>query len=63
MPTVTPAPRGPPASTPRCEYVKDQLDATGYFNTEVQEFDFDFFEETAPAEFEQVSPDPRTYVT
>ena len=62
MPTVVPAPQGPPAYDASLEYVKEQLDATGYFNTEVQEFDFDFFEETAPALFERISPDPRTYV-
>ena len=42
-------------------YVKDQLDATNYFNTSVQGFDFDFFQETAPAQFERLSPTTRTY--
>ncbi len=52
---------GTPGYDASLEYVKDQLDATGYFRTEVQEFDFDFFEETAPAEFDRVSPDPEVY--
>jgi Zn-dependent M28 family amino/carboxypeptidase len=52
---------GTPGYDASLEYVKDQLDATGYFRTEVQEFDFDFFQETAPAEFERVSPNPETY--
>ena len=43
-------------------YVKQQLDATGYFDTRVQPFSFDFFEELAPAEFERISPNPRAYV-
>jgi Zn-dependent M28 family amino/carboxypeptidase len=42
-------------------YVKQKLDATGYYTTRVQEFDFDFFQETAPAEFQRISPSPRTY--
>jgi Zn-dependent M28 family amino/carboxypeptidase len=42
-------------------YVKGLLDATGYFTTTVQEFDFPFFQELAPAEFERISPDPETY--
>ena len=52
---------GTPGYDASLEYVKEQLDATGYFNTQVQEFDFDFFQETAPAEFEQVSPNPEVY--
>lgn len=42
-------------------YVKAQLDATGYFNTRVQQFDFEYFQELADAEFERISPDPRVY--
>jgi Zn-dependent M28 family amino/carboxypeptidase len=42
-------------------YVKGLLDATGAFTTTVQQFDFPFFQELAPAEFERVSPDPEAY--
>jgi Zn-dependent M28 family amino/carboxypeptidase len=42
-------------------YVKSLLDATGYFTTTVQAFEFPFFQELAPAEFERISPDPVTY--
>jgi Zn-dependent M28 family amino/carboxypeptidase len=42
-------------------YVKGLLDATGAFTTTVQQFDFPFFQELAPAEFERVSPDPEPY--
>lgn len=52
---------GTPGYNASLRYVKAQLDATGYFTTEVQRFDFDYFEETAPAEFERVSPDPEVY--
>ena len=53
---------GTPGYDASLAYVKQQLDATGYFDTRVQPFSFDFFEELAPAEFERISPDPRTYV-
>jgi Zn-dependent M28 family amino/carboxypeptidase len=52
---------GTPGYDASLRYVKSQLKATGYFDIEVQRFEFDFFEETAPAEFERVSPDPRAY--
>jgi len=42
-------------------YVQDKLEDTGYFDTRVQGFDFDFFQETAPAQFERLSPTARTY--
>ena len=42
-------------------YVKERLRRAGYRVTE-QEFEFPFFQETAPAEFQRVSPDPKTYV-
>jgi Zn-dependent M28 family amino/carboxypeptidase len=44
------------------DYVKRQLVQAGYKVTE-QPFDFPFFQETAPAVFERVSPDPRTFTT
>ena len=43
------------------QYVKGQLDATGYFTTTVQPFLYDVFRELAPAEMERVSPNPRVY--
>jgi Zn-dependent M28 family amino/carboxypeptidase len=52
---------GTPGYDASLAYVKEQLDDTGYFTTRVQEFDFDFFQETAPAEFQRVSPNPLTY--
>jgi Zn-dependent M28 family amino/carboxypeptidase len=53
---------GTPGYDASLKYVKNQLNDTGYFNTKVQKFDFDFFEETAPAEFDRVSPNPEVYV-
>lgn len=53
---------GTPGYDASLAYVKDQLDATGYFTTRVQEFDFDFFQETADAQFQRVSPSPRQFV-
>ncbi len=41
-------------------YVLGQLIAAGY-DAKLQSFEFPFFQETAPAEFAQVSPDPTTY--
>ena len=52
---------GTPGYDASLAYVKNKLDATGYFNTRVQNFDFDFFQETAPAQFERLSPTTRTY--
>jgi Zn-dependent M28 family amino/carboxypeptidase len=42
------------------DYVKRQLDQAGYSVSE-QSFEFPYFEETAPAVFERVSPSPRTF--
>jgi Zn-dependent M28 family amino/carboxypeptidase len=42
------------------DYVKRQLVQAGYKVTE-QPFEFPFFQETAPAVFQRVSPDPRTF--
>ncbi len=53
---------GTPGYDQSLAYVKAQLDATGYFETSVQEFEFPFFDETAPPEFEQLSPNAVTYV-
>ncbi|MPZ73585.1 MAG: M20/M25/M40 family metallo-hydrolase, partial [Nitriliruptorales bacterium] len=43
------------------DYVADLLGAAGYELTR-QSFEFPFFQELSPAEFERVSPDPETYV-
>jgi Zn-dependent M28 family amino/carboxypeptidase len=42
------------------DYVKDQALAAGY-NVTVQEFEYPFFQELAPAELEQIAPNPTTY--
>ncbi|MEA2183343.1 MAG: hypothetical protein QOF69_2528 [Solirubrobacteraceae bacterium] len=42
------------------DYVKRQLEQAGYTVSE-QPFEFAFFQETAPASFERVSPTPKTY--
>jgi Zn-dependent M28 family amino/carboxypeptidase len=42
------------------DYVRDQLVKAGYKVT-VQDFEFPFFDETAPPVFERVSPEPRTF--
>ena len=52
---------GTPGYDASAAYVKRKLQAAGYKVTE-QEFEFPFFEETAPAVFERTSPTPRTYV-
>ena len=51
---------GTPGYDASAAYVKRKLQAAGYKVTE-QEFEFPFFEETAPAVFERTSPTPRTY--
>ena len=43
------------------DYVVGQLEASGYTVTR-QEFEYPFFEETAPPLLDRVSPDPRVYV-
>jgi Zn-dependent M28 family amino/carboxypeptidase len=43
-------------------YVKAQLEATGYFDVQVQNFLYDTFRETAPPVFVRNSPEPRTFV-
>jgi Zn-dependent M28 family amino/carboxypeptidase len=54
---------GTPGYDASLAYVESKLDETGYFNVRVQPFAFDLFSETAPAEFQRVSPDPRTYAS
>jgi Zn-dependent M28 family amino/carboxypeptidase len=52
---------GTPGYDASLEYVKDQLEATGYFDVTVQQFEYDVFRELAPAEMERLSPAPRVY--
>ncbi|WP_116947510.1 M28 family peptidase [Jiangella endophytica] len=51
---------GTPGYDASLEYVQDQLEAAGY-QTTVQPFLFDVFEELAAPAFARVSPDPVTY--
>lgn len=53
---------GTPGYDASLEYVKDQLDATGYYDVTVQPFIYDVFRELAPPEMERIAPDPRVYV-
>jgi Zn-dependent M28 family amino/carboxypeptidase len=43
-------------------YVEEQLEATGYYDVEVQPFLYDAFRELATPVFQRISPDPRTFV-
>jgi Zn-dependent M28 family amino/carboxypeptidase len=45
------------------EYVKDQLEATGYYNVSVQPFLYDAFRELAPPVFQRISPAPKTFAS
>jgi Zn-dependent M28 family amino/carboxypeptidase len=51
---------GTPGYDASVAYVVAQLSAAGY-TPELQEFDFPFFQELAPPDFERTSPSPRTY--
>ncbi|SEF09627.1 M28 family peptidase [Jiangella alba] len=51
---------GTPGYDASLAYVQDQLEAAGY-DTTVQSFLFDTFEELAAPTFERVAPDPATY--
>lgn len=51
---------GTPGFDASAEYVKGKLAAAGYTVSE-QAFDFDLFTETAPAEFEQLTPTATVY--
>ena len=53
---------GTPGYDASLEYVKEQLEATGYYDVEVQEFLYDAFRELATPVFQRLSPDPRDYV-
>jgi Zn-dependent M28 family amino/carboxypeptidase len=52
---------GTPGYDASLAYVKEQLEATDYDDVTVQEFTYDGFRELAPAEMEQISPNPRPY--
>ena len=53
---------GTPGYDASLEYVKDQLEATGYYDVAVQEFLYDVFRDVPPGdEMERVSPEPRVY--
>lgn len=52
---------GTPGYDASLEYVKNQLESAGY-ETTVQPFLFNTFEELSTPEFERISPDPRVYV-
>src|SRR5204862_6698131 len=51
---------GTPGFDASVDYIVEQLEAAGY-DPVVQTFDFPFFQETAPPEFQRTSPSPRTY--
>ena len=43
-------------------YVEDQLEETGYYDVDVQQFLYDVFRDVPPAdEMERISPEPRVY--
>ena len=52
---------GTPGFDASVAYVVGQLEAAGY-DPVVQPFEFPFFEQLAPSVFQQVSPNPQTYV-
>jgi Zn-dependent M28 family amino/carboxypeptidase len=53
---------GTPGYDQSLDYVKAQLEATGYYDVEVQEFLYDAFRELATPVFQRLSPSPRDYV-
>ena len=53
---------GTPGYDASLAYVKSKLDATGYFTTTVQNFNFDPFRELATPVFQRLSPSPRDFV-
>jgi len=53
---------GTPGYDASLAYVQAQLEATGYYDVEVQPFLYDAFRELATPEFQRISPDPRDYV-
>ena len=53
---------GTPGYDASLAYVKNKLDATGYYTTTVQPFVFDAFRELATPVFQRISPSPRDFV-
>jgi Zn-dependent M28 family amino/carboxypeptidase len=53
---------GTPGYDASAAYVKSRLETAGYDVT-LQEFPFDYFKDTAPPEFDRVSPDAEAYET
>ena len=53
---------GTPGYDASAAYVKSRLESAGYDVT-LQEFPFDYFKDTAPPEFDRVSPDAEAYKT
>src|SRR5688572_11347790 len=53
---------GTPGYDASVAYVKSRLERSGY-DVRLQEFPFDYFKDTAPPEFDRVSPDPEAYAT
>ena len=53
---------GTPGYDASLDYVKAQLDATGYYDVTVQNFLYDAFRELATPVFERLSPAPRNFV-
>ena len=52
---------GTPGYAASAQYVYDRLSDAGY-DPVLQPFDFAFYRQLAPSEFDRVSPDPETYV-
>lgn len=52
---------GTPGYDASVQYVVDKLNATGHYNVTVQNFNFEFWEETAAPVLEQVMPNQKTY--
>ena len=53
---------GTPGYDASVNYVKARLEKAGY-SVRLQEFPFDYFKDTAPPEFDRVSPQPEAYTT
>jgi Zn-dependent M28 family amino/carboxypeptidase len=53
---------GTPGYDASLAYVKSQLDATGYYDTEIQEFLYDAFRELETPVFQRISPEPTDFV-
>jgi Zn-dependent M28 family amino/carboxypeptidase len=53
---------GTPGYDASVAYVQAQLEATGYYDVDVQPFLYDAFRELSTPVFQRISPDPRDYV-